>query len=444
MGNQEQAVEDARLIAAVVEFSNDAIIGSTLDGVVTSWNPAAATLYGYSCDEIVGKSGLLLAPEDRASQMSAVLVRVRDGETVEHLETTLVRKDGTVVPVSLTVAPIRDEDGGIVGVCTFHRDVTERGRAFEVAQRMEAIIESSDDAVIALTLEGIVTSWNPAAERLFGYSTEEIIGKPAETVTPKDRPDEMNGILAKVKAGEHIDHLETIRVRKDGSVFPVSLTVSAICDAAGTIVGTSMISRNMTELKHAVRYARSLIEATVDPLVTISPEGEITDVNEASIKVTGVPRDELIGTDFTQHFTDPDKAHEGYRRAFEQGSLIDYPLTLIHTDGTLTDVLYNASVYRDFNDNVLGVVAVARDAAQLRQQQQLSGQLQEALESRIVIEQAKGIIAARRGVSIDLAYQRIRTRVATTPACGLSLRRSFRWGLRSEPGEAELGFGRNI
>jgi PAS domain S-box-containing protein len=405
MGKEKRAVEEAQLIAAVVEFSNDAIMGSTLEGIVTNWNPAAERLYGYSSEEILGKSGSLLAPEDRTSQMNAVLVRVRDGETVQHLQTTLVRKDGTVVPVSLTIAPIRAEDGVIVGVCTIHRDVTEQGRAFDVAQRMEAIIESSDDAIIALTLEGIVTSWNPAAERLFGYTTEEIIGELAETVTPEDRPEEMKDILAKVKAGEHIDHLETIRVRKDGSVFPVS----PIRDADGAIVGTSMISRNMTELRHAVRYARSLIEAAVDPLVTISPEGEITDVNEASIKVTGVPRDELIGTGFSQHFTDPDKAHEGYRRAFEQGSLIDYPLTLIHTDGTMTDVLYNASVFRDFNDNVLGVVAVARDAAQLRQQQELSGQLQEALESRIVIEQAKGIIAQRHGLTIDQAYQRIRT-----------------------------------
>ena len=215
-------------------------------------------------------------------------------------------------------------------------------------------------------------------------------------------------ILAKVGAGEHIDHLETVRVRKDGTAFPVSLTVSPICDPDGVTVGASVISRNMSELKHAERYARSLIEAGLDPLVTISPAGKINDVNEATVKATGVPREGLIGTDFSQYVTDPDKAQEGYRRAFAEGSLTDFPLTLVHQDGTLVDMLYNATVYRDFNEKVLGVLAVARDAANLRRQQRLSEQLQKALQSRIVIEQAKGVTAQRRGVTIDEAYQLIR------------------------------------
>ena len=288
MGIQKGAVEGAQLIAAVVEFSDDAIIGSTLAGIVTSWNPAAQRLYGYSSQEIVGKSGRVLAPDDRAAQMSAVVDRVRDGETVEHFETTLVRKDAMVVPVQLTFAPIRDEGGVVVGVCTFHRDVTERGRAFDVAQRMEAIVESSDDAIIALTLEGVVTSWNPAAERLFGYTTEEIIGEPAERVTPKDRPQEMTDILAKVEAGEHIDHLETIRVRKDGSVFPVSLTVSAsqwtrhdgvgrpsASQQASHIAWRACANGSQRSCKNAVlnRSAASMSAAVVtsySPLVTAS------------------------------------------------------------------------------------------------------------------------------------------------------------------------------
>jgi PAS domain S-box-containing protein len=224
-------------------------------------------------------------------------------------------------------------------------------------------------------------------------------------VSPTDRLDEIKAILAENRAGQNIEHLHNVGVRKDGTAFPVSLTVSPIRDADGTIVGTSMISRDMTELHHAVLYARSLIEAGLDPLVTISPEGRITDVNEATVTVTGDPREALIGTEFSHYFTDPDRAKECHQQDFAQGSVSDYPLTLRHRDGTLTDVLYNASVYRDFNGTVLGVLAVARKASRLRQQQELSVQLQNALKSRVVIEQAKGITAQQHAVTVNQAYQ---------------------------------------
>ena len=117
---------------------------------------------------------------------------------------------------------------------------------------------------------------------------------------------------------------------------------------------------NNTQIKE-FNYTRSLIEASLDPLVTISAEGKITDVNEASINVTGVSRDKLINTNFSDYFTDPKKAQEGYLQVFEKGFVADYPLTIKHKNGNLTDVLYNASVYKDDKGNVLGVFAVARD-----------------------------------------------------------------------------------
>jgi len=115
------------------------------------------------------------------------------------------------------------------------------------------------------------------------------------------------------------------------------------------------------ERRQASQYARSLIEASLDPLVTISPEGKITDVNEATVKVTGIAREQLIGSDFSLYFTEPEKAREGYQLAFAEGLVADYPLTIRHADGKLTDVLYNASVYKDTQGDVLGVFAAACD-----------------------------------------------------------------------------------
>jgi len=129
----------------------------------------------------------------------------------------------------------------------------------------------------------------------------------------------------------------------------------------GSVVGASVTCRDLTELKHAAQYARSLLEATLDPMVTISPEGKINDVNEAAAMITGISRHKLIGTDFSQYFAEPDKAHECYQRAFEQGSITDSPLTMCHRDGSLTEVSYNASIYRDPSGKVLGVLATARD-----------------------------------------------------------------------------------
>jgi PAS domain S-box-containing protein len=363
-----EAVKNAQLTEAIVESSDDAIIGCTLEGVITSWNPAAERMYGYSSKEIIGRSASLLARRDHASEMDAVLAKVQDGEVVKHLEINHMRKDGKLLPVSVTVAPIRNEVGAIVGSSAVARDVTQQRRAFEAALRLAEIVEYSDDAIIRSTLDGIVTSWNLAAERIYGYSSEEIIGESFMQVIPEDRVGETTAILAKISAGQHTEHLETAHLRKDGTLFPVSVTISPIRDVGGAVVGASAIARDSTE-EHAAQYARSLIEAGLDPLMTISPEGKITDVNEATVNVTGIARDRLIGTDFSDYFTEPDKAKEIYQHVFAQGSVTDYPLTMRHGDGKLTQVLYNAAVYRNTTGSVLGVFAAARDVTELKEAQ---------------------------------------------------------------------------
>ena len=143
-------------------------------------------------------------------------------------------------------------------------------------------------------------------------------------------------------------------------------------------------------------YARSLLEASLDPLVTISAEGKITDVNEASVQVTGVPRERLIGTDFSNYFTEPERAREGYRQVFSEGLVRDYPLAIRHTSGRITDVLYNASVYKDEQGKVLGVFAAARDITERkRAEERIQQQSKDILElSTPVMQVWQGVVAA--------------------------------------------------
>jgi PAS domain S-box-containing protein len=366
---EKSAEKDYRMsqLAAIVEDSGDAILSAKPDGIITSWNPAAERMFGYSSEEVIGKSVELMIPERGTDATNSILATVRADQPVWEHETVRARKDGTAITVSLNVSPIHDADGAVVGISGIARDVTERTQALETDRNLAAIVENSDEAIIGKTLEGLVTSWNPAAERMFGYSSEEIIGKSIDVLSPDERSGEIDSILARIRAGQPVEHLETIRVRKDGAALTVSLSVSPIQDADGVIVGASTITRDVTEQMQAFQSARSMIESSLDSLVSISPEGRITDVNEATTKVTGIPRETLIGTAFSDYFTEPEKANAIYQRVFAEGMAVDYPLTMRHRDGTLTDVLYNASVYRDTGGNVLGVFAAARDVTKQKQ-----------------------------------------------------------------------------
>ena len=375
-------------LASIIHSSDDAIISKDLKGVITSWNRAAERLFGYTADEAVGQAVTIIFPPERLNEERKITERIERGDRIEHYETIRRHKSGELIEVSLSVSPIYDRSGRVVGaakivrdlrqqkrdlerfrvtlssigdavistdetgqiifmnavaegltgwsaveaqgrkledvfkivnettratvdspvdkvlregvivglanhtiliardgreapiddsaapirslsgdligVVLVFRDVTERRRAELESLRLAAIVNGSDDAIVGKNLKGIVTSWNPGAERIFGYTAEEMIGQSITKVIPPDRQDEEPQILGRLQRGERVDHFETVRRHKSGRLIDVSLTISPIHDDEGHIVGASKIARDITAQKQAemaLRVAQTKLES---------------------------------------------------------------------------------------------------------------------------------------------------------------------------------------
>jgi len=254
----EQRLQD------LVDALPGAVYTTDADGKITSYNPAAVDLWGRApelgSDEWCG-SWRMYRPDGTAlphdeCPMATALKEVR---AIHGAEAVAERPDGVRVPFLAYPTPLRDAFGKVTGAVNMLVDITERKRAEELAERLAAVVESSDDAIISKTLDGTITSWNKGAQLLFGYCADEIVGQSIMTLVPEDRQDEEVEILDRIRRGEHIQHYETQRRRKDGSIVWVSLTISPIKNAAGKISGASKIARDMTERRLADEHRHTLM-----------------------------------------------------------------------------------------------------------------------------------------------------------------------------------------
>lgn len=236
-------------LAAIVDCSDDPIISKRLDGTIVSWNAAATRVFGYQPDEIIGKSILTLIPPELQHEEVEIIRKLRAGERIDHYETVRMRKNGERFPISVTISPIRDESGNVVAASKIAHDISERRKADESRARLAALVDSADDAIVSKDLNGIVRSWNRAAEKTFGYSAEEMIGQSIRRLIPEELQYEEDEILHKLRAGERIDHYETTRQRKNGERFHVSVTISPIVDENGRVIGASKIARDISDKK---------------------------------------------------------------------------------------------------------------------------------------------------------------------------------------------------
>jgi PAS domain S-box-containing protein len=253
-------------LAAIVASSDDAIMSVSLDGRIKTFNAAAERLYGYTAAEVMGYPVTMLIPPERHKEEESILAQVRAGNSVQRHETVRLTKDKRLIDVSLTVSPMRDGAGRIIGASKIAHDITERLRDQAAKAQLAAIVASSEDAIISKDLNGQIQSFNAAAERMFGYPAREAVGKSIRMLIPHDRQSEEDHILGKIRRGEPVEHYETVRRTKDGRLIDVSLTVSPLRDGSGRVVGASKIARDITSKKRVeeeLRFYREDLERQV-------------------------------------------------------------------------------------------------------------------------------------------------------------------------------------
>jgi PAS domain S-box-containing protein len=248
----------------VVDALPAAVYTTDAAGRIMYFNEAAAALWGRRPELGVSEwcgSWKLFWPDGRPlpHDQCPMAIALKERRAIRGTETIAERPDGTRVPFVPFPALLRDASGAVIGAVNMLVDITDRKQTEELIQRLAAIVESADDAILTKNLNGIITSWNKGAQRLFGYTAEEIVGRSVTTLIPVERQDEEPTILARVRRGERIDHYETIRKRKDGSLVEISLTVSPVKNAHGEVVGASKIARDITERRRAQEQQNLLL-----------------------------------------------------------------------------------------------------------------------------------------------------------------------------------------
>ena len=357
----------------LLESAPDAIVVVDDQGVIALVNAQTERMFGYDRDELLGQRVEMLVPDGarrgHAAHRSDYASDPHPRGMGSGLELRGRRKDGTEFPVEASLSPL--ETDGRTLISSAIRDVSERTRLEGLAGHLAAVVESSADAIISKTTDGTIVSWNPGAERLYGYSEAEITGQSIALLVPDGHDDEVAKLLARVAAGERVDLFETTRRRKNGSLIDVSLTISAVRDSSGRVVGASTIARDITEQKrsaHDLAEARRDIDRffglSLDLMAIANDKGHFIRVNPAFERTLGYSLKYLIERPFAE-FVHPDDLESTLRQYAELLSgnrAIGFENRYRCEDGSFRWLLWNATAIEDGF-----VYCTARDVTERRQ-----------------------------------------------------------------------------
>lgn len=360
------AEEKQAMLAAIIASSDDAIISKTTTGLITTWNPAAERLFGYTEAEAIGQSITLIVPGNRRTEETYIIGQILQGKKVEHFETLRLTKAGHEIPVSVTVSPILNKQGVIIGASKIARDISERMAAGEKQAVLAAIVASSDDVIISKTLQGIITSWNKAAERIFGYTEEEAIGQHISLIIPSERLSEEDFIIGQIANGKKVDHFETIRRTKYGTDVHLSVTVSPVVDARGKIIGASKVARDISAIKQAAEkkgMLAAIADTSDDSIVSKTLDGIITSWNQAAERMFGYSQKEAIGKHISLIIPTERIEEEAFIISeVSRGKKVDHLQTVRKSkDGRPIPISLTVSPILDDDGKIIGASNISRD-----------------------------------------------------------------------------------
>jgi PAS domain S-box-containing protein len=377
--NQRAVLEAQNRLIVTLNSIGDAVLATDTNARVTYLNPVAESLLGYQGVDVIGRTlsdvfrivnehtGRLVAnPVDRVLQEGRVV------GLANH--TLLVRPDGSEISIADSASPVRDAEGNIIGVVLVFRDVSAEQRTARMAALLAAIVDSSDDAIISKDFSGTITSWNAAAERIFGYSAGEVIGQSIRLLIPPDRQNEEADILARLSRGERITHYQTVRRKKNGQLCDISITASPIKDAEGRLLGASKIARDITELKRAQTALyesqerwRVTLESIGDGVIATDVESRVTFANATALEILGRKRAAVVGARLADVFPifnqlTKEPVPNPVERVVREGKVIGLAnhTILRLPDGSEVPIADSAAPIHDSTGRLVGVVLVFR------------------------------------------------------------------------------------
>lgn len=341
---ERRAAEHAqRLLAAIVESSEDAIVACTTAGIVLNWNHGAENLFGYSPNEMIGQPVSNLVPPERRANFAQLTAHVSQGNVVSQREGLGLRKDGQQVQFSATGYPIKNAIGEVVAISANLRDISKRKAAEQAQGLLASIVEAAGEAIHAISLDGTIVSWNRGAEELFGYSSQEIIGKNISILVPPDCHEEMGQFLKALGDGISNSPFERTLVRKNGGAVDVSISISPIRNPAGEVVGAAAIVRDISARLQAERKLQEsderfheVFEQAPFGICVIGLDGRFLQANVAFCRMLGYSSQELLRL-AKEDLTHPDDVESARQRVArlqrEPGVCLEAEKRLIHRNG---------------------------------------------------------------------------------------------------------------